>query len=136
MSKAIDLLVNAAKLCGAEDNNIELQKIRKKAMEIDKENIYNSEDGLDATLNQHTINMRSRFWNTKNKDRNNNNIAWKVEPYFYWAERGIYRLLKNDEKEIFRNAVGNNLEIIYKDFYTMYQLKNEVDKFFNKLAED
>ena len=103
-----------------------------------KENIHNSEDGLDATLNQHTINMQSRFWNTKNKDRDNNNISWKVEPYFYWVERGIYRLLKNDEKEIFRTAADNNLEIIYKDFYSIYQLKlkNEVDKFFNNLAED
>jgi len=132
MRRAIDLLVEAAELLDARNNNVELWRIRKKAMDMDKENKYNSEDGLDATLNYHTINMRSRFRDIINKDRNNN-IEWKTEPYFYWVERGIYRLLKSDEKEIFKIAVDNNLDIIYKDFYTLNQLKNEVKKFLNNV---
>jgi hypothetical protein len=74
MYREIDVLVSAAKICGAEDNDMELFKIRRKAMALDKENKYNSEYGLDATLNYHTINMRSRFKDIRTKDRNNNSV--------------------------------------------------------------
>ena len=128
MNREIDLLVDAAEILDARNTDTELQRIRKKAMSMDKENKYNSEEGLDASLNYHTINMRSRFRDIVNKDRNNNRVEWKREPYFYWVERGIYRLLKNDEKDIFRIAIDKDLDIIYKDFYSLYQLKNEVKK--------
>ncbi|GAI06686.1 unnamed protein product [marine sediment metagenome] len=136
MSRAIDLLVEAAELLDSRNNDTELWRIRKKAMSMDKDNKYNSEDGLDATLNYHTINMRSRFRDIINKDKNNNNIEWKTEPYFYWVDRGIYRLLKSDEKEIFKIAVENDLDIIYKDFYSMYQLKNKVKKIIDNTKTD
>lgn len=83
MIREIDLLVSAAKLFGAEESDTELYKIRKKAMALDTENKYNSEDGLDTMLNYHTINMRSRFEDSHIKDRNNNSAKWKTEPYFY-----------------------------------------------------
>lgn len=128
MNRAIDLLVNAAELLNAKYTDIEIYKIRKKAMSMDKDNKYNSEDGLDAILNYHTINMRSRFKDIVNKDRNNDSVKWKREPYFIWVESGIYRLLKDDEKEIFRIALEKDLDIVYKDFYPLHKLKNEVKK--------
>lgn len=133
MSTAIDLLVAAAELLDSKNNDTELWRVRKKAMSMDKENKYNSEDGLDAILNYHTINMRSRLKDINNKDRNNKDVEWKTEPYFYWVERGIYRLLKSDEKEIFKIAVENEIDIIYKDFYSINQLKNKVKEFLNNV---
>jgi len=131
MTRAIDLLVNAAETLDAKYSDTELSKIRRKAMSMDKENIFNSEDGLDAILNYHTINMRSRFRDIVNKDKNNDKVEWKKEPYFLWVERGVHRLLKDDEIEIFKIAVDNDLDIIYKDFYLLSQLKNGIKRIKN-----
>lgn len=128
MYREIDVLVSAAKICGAEDNDMELFKIRRKAMALDKENKYNSEYGLDATLNYHTINMRSRFKDIRTKDRNNNSVEQKTEPYFYRVERGKYWLLKNKDIKLFIIALENNLDVVYKDLYSLQQLENEVEK--------
>ena len=68
MKKQIDVLVEAEKILGADISGMELSKILKKSMEIDLEHKYNSMDGLAATLNFHTINMRSRFIKPKIKE--------------------------------------------------------------------
>ena len=38
-------------------------------------------------------------------------------------DRGIYRLLSDEEKAIFKKAVDDDLDIIYRDEFTLFQLK-------------
>ena len=102
--RAIDLLVEAAKSLRADQKSVALMNIRKKAMKLDKQNSFNSEDGLDAELSYHTVNMRSRFINSIDRDKNSF-PAWKSEPFFYRVDRGIYKLLTEDEKKLFKTAI-------------------------------
>ncbi|MBM3700897.1 MAG: hypothetical protein FJW68_08335 [Actinobacteria bacterium] len=122
MRRQIDILVEVAQLLGADKDGIELSRIIKQVMKMDSENRFNSEEGIAATLNYHTINMRSRFQYPAEKDKSHL-TSWKSEPYFYREDRGIYRLLSDEEKAIFRKAVDDELDIIYRDEFTVFQLK-------------
>jgi hypothetical protein len=123
MKRIIDLLVEAAKNLGAESFGVSLKAIRDRAMELDVEGNY-KESSFDAELNYHTVNMRSRF--PKPPDKNRTGPApWKDEPYFYRIERGIYKLLSEDDKRIFKKAVEMDLDIVYKDDYEFELLKSK-----------
>lgn len=122
MKRQIDLLVEVSKILGADIKGIELSRIIKQAMKMDSEHRFNSEDGMAATLNYHTINMRSRFIKPQIKDRNIS-ADWKTEPYFYRIEKGIYGLLSEEEKDLFKKAIEKEIELVYRDEFTLFQLK-------------
>jgi len=122
MKRLIDLLVEAAKELGAESFDVSLSAIRKKAMQLDVGSDY-KESSYDAELNYHAVNMRSRFPNPPDKNKIGS-ARWKDEPYFYRVSIGVYRLLSGKDKEIFRLAVQNNLDIVYKDEYDFGILRN------------
>jgi len=84
---------------------------------------YNS---FQADLAYHCINMRSRFYNQKNIKRNPDDSWWK-NPLFYRITRGIFKLLKEDEIKLFKKALDKDLPLIYKDEYTIGELKRIIE---------
>ena len=95
-------------------------------MKMDSEHKFNSEEGLAATLNFHTINMCSRFQHPAEKDKFHSS-NWKNEPYFYRVDKGIYRLLSDEEKDMFKKALQGNLDIVYRDEFTIFQLRKALN---------
>ena len=108
----VDIAVEAAKLLGANKSIVRLSEIRFKANEISGKNIKSG--SFDAIVAYHTINIRLRFWNPNNKDKDQKR-DWKKRPEFYCEERGWYRLLSDEEKKIFLKLVDIDHPIIYKD---------------------
>ncbi|MCK4966477.1 DUF91 domain-containing protein [bacterium] len=78
-----------------------------------------SKESFNADLNYHCINMRSRFPDPRNKRIK---CAWQNNPLFYRISKGFYRLLKDDEKKLFKKALELNLPIIYEEEYTIKEL--------------
>ena len=139
MYRLIDLIVEAAISLNAEYQAVQLCNIRKKAINLDKESRY-KESSYGAELNYHTINMKSRFFNEKEKEPGVS-ARWKNEPYFYRVEPRFYKLLSEEDKRVFYLALNNDLDIVYKDEYPLEilysrvnsaNLKNSIDEIDSK----
>ena len=124
MARLIDLIVEAARSLIAEYQPVQLCKIKNKAINMDKEHSY-KESSYDAELNYHTINMKSRYFDKKEKIPGMA-ATWKREPYFYRTSPGFYRLLTEEDKKVFYLALNNDLDIIYKDEYPLEILYSRV----------
>ena len=117
MTRLIDLIIEAATSLNAEYQPVQLGNIRKKAISLDNEQKY-KESSYDAELNFHTINMKSRFFDKKEKTPGAA-ATWKREPYFHRTSAGFYKLLSKEDKRVFYLALNNNLDIVYKDEYPL-----------------
>lgn len=116
----IDLAVEAAKQLEADRDIVRLAEIRNKASKIAGKDIQSG--SFDATLNYHTINMRSRFMKPNIRDKGDS-TDWKNRPEFYREGRGLYRLLTDEEKEIILKLIRMDNQVIYKDEPTIYEMK-------------
>jgi hypothetical protein len=125
MNRIIDILVEAARKSGAESFDISLKTIRDLATKLDSEGNH-KESSYDSELNYHTVNMKSRFTNPLDKNRFGP-ARWKDEPYFYKVGRGQYRLLTEDDKKIFKEAIKQNLDIVFEKDYEFNLLKSRMN---------
>lgn len=73
-----------------------------------------SDDSVDATLNSHCINMKSRFPKPKEPKAT---APWLTRPLFKRVDRGVYRLLTEVELAWFKAAVKADDPVIYRDEY-------------------
>jgi hypothetical protein len=76
-------------------------------------------DSFGATINYHTINMRSRF-----PDRNHKRklTSWLTRPVFKRVAYGQYMLLSPDELALFHQLVEDGDSRIYEDEYDINNL--------------
>lgn len=125
MIRLINLIVEAAKILNAEYQPVQLSSVREKVLSLDRKQRY-KESSYNAELNYHTINMKSRFFDKKEKE-SGAAARWKSEPYFYRTSPGFYRLLSDEDKRIFNLALKNDLDIVYKDEYTLELLYSRVE---------
>jgi len=124
MKRLIDLIVNAAKLLGAESFPVILSSIIDKTKTLDVEKRH-KESSYAAELNYHTVNMQSRFPNPR--DNNKRTPArWKDEPYFCRVSIGMYKLLTDEDKKDFKYALQRGMDIVFRREYDFSQLKNQI----------
>ncbi len=76
-------------------------------------------DSFGATINYHTINMRSRFPDPKNKQKQ---ASWKSRPVFKRVTYSQYMLLSPDELRLFQPRVEEGDPRIYRDEYDIDDL--------------
>jgi len=116
--KIIEYLIESAKHFNGFNEPVELKKIRGKAIILS--NFEKSSKSFDAVLNYSTINMHSRFPDIKDKRKR---ADWLKNPVFYRIKRGFYKLLNDEDGQVFKWACDNDIELIYKDEYDFDLLK-------------
>ena len=78
-----------------------------------------TQDGFGATINYHTINMRSRFPDRNNKQKS---ASWLSRPVFKRVAYGQYMLLSPDELRLFQQRLEEGDPRIYQDEYDIDDL--------------
>jgi hypothetical protein len=76
-------------------------------------------DGFAAKVNRHTINMRSRFPDRKDRQKP---VPWLWQPTFKRVAREPYMLLSDEEIARFRRCVAQNDPMVYEDEYDVDKL--------------
>jgi len=120
------MAVSATRKLGGDQKCIPLKDIRLNIFRMyPKETLGTSEETIDAILNYHCINMRARFPDPLNQRKN---ADWMTSPLFYRCERGMYRLLTQDEVVVFKEVLNEGHDIVYRDEYTMNSLRSVFKK--------
>jgi hypothetical protein len=118
--RLITLIVSVARKIGADHKEVSLKEIRETY-----EGAYphigkgKAPGSLDATLNYHCINMKSRFPDPRDKKRK---TYWQEEPFFKRVSRGRYMLLSKDEIVRFRKCLEADHPLVYEDDYDVAEL--------------
>jgi hypothetical protein len=116
----IDLSIAAAHNIGADQRSVSLAELHKAYLDanpgIEKGTTL---DGFGATINYHTINMRSRFPDRTNKQKP---ASWLSRPVFKRVGYGQYMLLSSDERDLFRRRVEEEDPRVYQDEYEIESL--------------
>lgn len=116
----INLSIDAARAIGADQHPISLADLHTAYLlanpGIGKGTTRNS---FDATINYHTINMRSRFPDPRHKQMP---APWLSQPVFKRVVRARYMLLSPDEVALFHRLVEKGDPRIYEDEYDIDDL--------------
>lgn len=116
----IDLAIDAAREIGAEHFSVSLAELHAAFLSanpgISKGTTL---DSFGATINYHTINMRSRFPDRQNKQKS---APWQSRPVFKRITYGQYMLLDSNELQCFRQHVEEGDPRIYQDEYDVGDL--------------
>lgn len=116
----IDLSIEAAREIGADQHPVSLPDLHSAYLRanpgIGKGVTL---DSFGATINYHTINMRSRFPERNNKQKI---ASWLTRPVYKRVGYGRYMLLSSDELELFRRRVNEGNPRIYNDEYDIDDL--------------
>ncbi|HEY7420072.1 MAG TPA: hypothetical protein VH593_33145, partial [Ktedonobacteraceae bacterium] len=111
----IDLGIAAAREIGADQHPVSLSELHTAYLHanpgIGKGLTL---DNFGATINYHTINMRSRFPERNNKQKS---ASWLARPVFKRVRYGQYMLLAPDELALFHKRVDEGDLRIYDDEY-------------------
>lgn len=135
----IDLAINAARDIGAEHFPVSLADLHAAYLRtnpgISKGTTL---DSFGATINYHTINMRSRFPDPHNKRKLAN---WLSRPLFKRVSYGQYMLLDSYQLETFQQYIEKDDPSIYQDEYdadnvlSVYPLSEEQRRNLPHLSE-
>jgi hypothetical protein len=108
----IDRLEEVAREMGADRKVVTLAELCEVYRKRYPSEPGSGEDSLAATLNMHTINMRSRFPNPREPKTPG---PWLKRPLFKRVDRGEYRLLSEAELGWFREAIERDNPFIWRD---------------------
>jgi hypothetical protein len=116
----IDLSIIAAHEIGADDHPISLAELHAAYLRANPGiGKGTTQDGFGATINYHTINMRSRFPDRNNKHKS---ASWQSRPVFKRVAYGQYMLLSSDELRLFQQRLEEGDPRIYQDEYNIDDL--------------
>jgi hypothetical protein len=111
----IDLVIPVAISIGADRHSVTLEDLHAAYLRaypgIGKGETRAS---LDATMNYHCINMRSRFPDASQKQKR---ADWNTRPVFKRVRRAQYMLLSLEEVEAFHFLLERNYPNVYADEY-------------------
>jgi hypothetical protein len=117
----IDLIIKVARQIKADRQPVSLGQLHSAYLRaypgIGKGNTL---AGFSATVNYHTINMRSRF--IDKDDPRKRPASWLSQPAFKRVSRGQYMLLSDEEINRFRRCVDKDDPQIYEDDYNVDDL--------------
>lgn len=116
----IDLSINAAREIGADQHPVSLADLHAAYLRANPGiGKGTTQDSFGATINYHTINMRSRFPNRSHKQKP---TSWLTRPVFKRVAYGRYMLLSPDELALFHRRVEEGDPRIYEDEYDIDDL--------------
>ena len=116
----IDLSIEAALKIGADKHPISLADLHNAYLRANPDVTKGiTRSSFDATINYHTINMRSRFFYPDDKRKL---AQWLSRPVFKRVARAQYMLLSPDEIALFRQRVEEEDQRIYQDEYAVEDL--------------
>jgi hypothetical protein len=116
----IDLSVAAAQEIGADQHPVMLADLHAAYLRANPGiGKGTTQDGFGATINYHTINMRSRFPERNNKQKS---ASWLSRPVFKRVAHGQYMLLSPDELRLFQQRFEEGDTRIYQDEYDIAEL--------------
>ncbi len=116
----IDLGLAAARAIGADHHPVSLADLHAAYLRANPGISKGSTlDSFGATLNYHTINMRSRFPEPRNKQQF---TSWLTRPLFKRVAYGQYMLLSPEDLAHFRRLVEAGDPRIYADEYDLGDL--------------
>ncbi|HWZ20525.1 MAG TPA: toll/interleukin-1 receptor domain-containing protein [Ktedonobacteraceae bacterium] len=118
----IDLSIEAALEIGADKRQISLAELHTAYLRANPGiKKATNRDSFEATINYHTINMRSRFVNPNDKRKH---APWLSRPVFKRVAYARYMLLSSEEVILFHQLVEENDSRIYLDEYNLDDLKS------------
>lgn len=104
---------------GAETEWVEpKQVIRKVRKNYEKEDV--NKGTIRSQLMYNSINQPSRLHSPSPE--------WKNRPLFKYNNRGGYKLLSDEEEDLFKRALRLDKPVIEKKFYTVEELKNSLSE--------
>jgi hypothetical protein len=116
----IDLAFDAAHMIGADQRPVSLSELHEAYLQMNPSIGKGvTRESFGATINFHTINMRSRFPDANNKKRP---APWLSRPVFQRVTHGKYKLLSEAEIERFRYRVEQDDTRIFQDEYDLTDL--------------
>jgi len=117
----IDLGIDAAHEIGADHHPVSLADLHAAYLRANPGISKGATlDSFGATINYHTINMRSRFPDRQNKQKS---ASWLSRPVFKRITYGQYMLLAPDELRLFQQRVEEGDPRIYRDEYDIDDLQ-------------
>lgn len=116
----IDLGIEAARKLGADQHPISLTELHAVYLRDNQGiKIGRTIDSFSATIAYHTINMRSRFLDFRQKEIT---APWLTRPLFKRVAYGKYMLLSPAELALFRRLVDAGDARIYQDEFDLADL--------------
>jgi len=118
--RIIDLSIAAAHEIGADQHSVSLADLHAAYLRANPGiGKGTTQDGFGATINYHTINMRSRFPDRNDKQKP---ASWLSRPVFKRVAYGQYMLLSPDELRLFHQRSEEGDLRIYQDEYDLDDL--------------
>lgn len=116
----IDLSIDAAQKIEADQHPVSLADLHAAYLRANPGiGKGTTQDSFGATINYHTINMRSRFPDRSHKQKP---ASWLTRPVFKRVAYGRYMLLSPDELVLFHRLVEEGDPRIYEDEYDIDDL--------------